>query len=138
MLILFDPKYKLDSETNGEPGDGKPKKVDIDKMHAYRDAIRLADGDRVIRYAATNYPGWWSTERHRSTLGQTTSTRTARRHPPGVLGERGHSSGDVLHAASTARYESHEIGHDCLVCDLSWETLRLPQLMARRQAAAPH
>jgi hypothetical protein len=56
-LYLFDPKYKLDSEQNGEPGDGRPKKVDIDKMHAYRDAIRGPDVRRLIRYAAILYPG---------------------------------------------------------------------------------
>jgi PD-(D/E)XK nuclease superfamily len=33
------------------------KKVDIDKMHAYRDAIRDQSGTRVVRYAATLYPG---------------------------------------------------------------------------------
>jgi predicted component of viral defense system (DUF524 family) len=57
ILYVFDPKYKLDSEIDAEPGDGKPKKVDIDKMHAYRDAIRGPDGRRVVRYAATLYPG---------------------------------------------------------------------------------
>jgi predicted component of viral defense system (DUF524 family) len=56
-LFLFDPKYKLDSEQNGEPGDGKPKKQDIDTMHAYRDAIRNDDEHRVVRYAAILYPG---------------------------------------------------------------------------------
>lgn len=36
----------------------KPKKVDIDKMHAYRDAIREHDGNkRVVRSAAVLYPG---------------------------------------------------------------------------------
>jgi predicted component of viral defense system (DUF524 family) len=57
VLFLFDPKYKLDSEADAEPGDGKPKKADIDKMHAYRDAIRGPDERRVVRYAATLYPG---------------------------------------------------------------------------------
>jgi predicted component of viral defense system (DUF524 family) len=56
-LFLFDPKYKLDSEIEAEPGDGRPKKVDIDKMHAYRDAIRGTNGQRVVRYAAILYPG---------------------------------------------------------------------------------
>jgi hypothetical protein len=31
--------------------------VNIDKMHAYRDAIRDQTGTRVVRYAATRYPG---------------------------------------------------------------------------------
>ena len=57
VLYLFDPKYKLDSEADAEAGDGKPKKVDIDKMHAYRDAIRGPSDERVVRYAAILYPG---------------------------------------------------------------------------------
>lgn len=59
-VVLFDPKYKLDGEALAEAeavGDGKPKKVDIDKMHAYRDAIRAADGERVVEHAAILYPG---------------------------------------------------------------------------------
>jgi hypothetical protein len=57
-VVLFDPKYKLDGEALAEEvGDGKPKKVDIDKMHAYRDAIRDVDGERVVDYAAILYPG---------------------------------------------------------------------------------
>lgn len=55
---LFDPKYKLDGEPLMESGSaGKPKKVDIDKMHAYRDAIRTPSGNRVVRRAAILYPG---------------------------------------------------------------------------------
>src|SRR3954467_13872773 len=40
-IYLFDPKYKLNSEADStlEVG-GRPKKEDIDTMHAYRDAIR--------------------------------------------------------------------------------------------------
>lgn len=57
-LYLFDPKYKLIAEdTDPERSDGKPKKEDIDKMHAYRDAIRDASGERVVEYAAIMYPG---------------------------------------------------------------------------------
>jgi hypothetical protein len=56
-VLVFDPKYKLVSEEGAEPGDGTPKKVDVDKMHAYRDAIRDGHGRRVVRYAATLYPG---------------------------------------------------------------------------------
>lgn len=57
-LFVFDPKYKLDSEGHDEENPvGRPKKTDIDKMHAYRDSIRW-NGDRhVIEYAAILYPG---------------------------------------------------------------------------------
>jgi PD-(D/E)XK nuclease superfamily/Domain of unknown function (DUF2357) len=53
-VYLFDPKYKFRVD-----GDGvKPVKEDIDKMHAYRDAIiSAATGERVVRYAAILYPG---------------------------------------------------------------------------------
>ncbi len=57
-VYLFDPKYKLEGEAEHvEEATGKPKKVDIDKMHAYRDAIRDHNEDRVVRYAAIMYPG---------------------------------------------------------------------------------
>jgi len=57
-VLIFDPKYKLESEElEGEVRDGRPKKVDIDKMHAYRDAIRGPDGKRPVEYAAILYPG---------------------------------------------------------------------------------
>jgi predicted component of viral defense system (DUF524 family) len=57
-VYLFDPKYKLDSELlDAEYSDGQPKKVDIDKMHAYRDAIRDPAGRRMVQYAAVLYPG---------------------------------------------------------------------------------
>ena len=57
-LFVFDPKYKLDSEGLDEEGlVGRPKKSDIDKMHAYRDAIRGYGGRQVIDYAAILYPG---------------------------------------------------------------------------------
>ena len=52
-LHLFDPKYKL----SGAELKGVPVKADIDKMHAYRDAIRDGDGLRVVRSAAVLYPG---------------------------------------------------------------------------------
>jgi hypothetical protein len=57
-VYLFDPKYKLSSE-DSETGEdsGKPKKTDIDAMHAYRDGIRDSDGERVVQYAAILYPG---------------------------------------------------------------------------------
>ncbi|MHC0037943.1 DUF2357 domain-containing protein [Pseudoneobacillus sp. C159] len=60
-VIIFDPKYKLDSEEwnneENEVAKGKPKKVDIDKMHAYRDSIRDRDGQLVVMYASILYPG---------------------------------------------------------------------------------
>jgi hypothetical protein len=57
-IYLFDPKYKLDGEIiEGETAGGQPKKIDIDKMHAYRDAIRDADHQRIVAYASTLYPG---------------------------------------------------------------------------------
>jgi hypothetical protein len=61
-VYLFDPKYKLEGELReGESTDGRSKKVDIDKMHAYRDAIRDQSYTRVVRYATSLYPG---PERH--------------------------------------------------------------------------
>jgi hypothetical protein len=36
---------------------GRPKKVDIDKMHTYRDAIRGDEESRVVEYATILYPG---------------------------------------------------------------------------------
>ncbi|HEU0052009.1 MAG TPA: DUF2357 domain-containing protein [Longimicrobium sp.] len=57
-IYLFDPKYKLDGEPLESPGGGgKPRKSDLDKMHAYRDAIRDSAGRRAVRYAAILYPG---------------------------------------------------------------------------------
>lgn len=57
-LLLLDPKYKLDSEAGATPlAVGRPKKVDIDKMHAYRDAIRDDTRRRVVLAACTIYPG---------------------------------------------------------------------------------
>lgn len=65
-IILFDPKYKLRSEqvsleeedeSEQSPQPGTPKKVDIDKMHSYRDAIRDSELRRVVQYAAILYPG---------------------------------------------------------------------------------
>lgn len=53
-VILFDPKYKLDAD---DEGSGLPVKSDVDKMHAYRDAVRSRDGRHVVRFAGTIYPG---------------------------------------------------------------------------------
>jgi hypothetical protein len=58
QVYLLDPKYKLESEMSLDAlGDGKPKKVDIDKMHAYRDAIRDEEGRRIVKFAGILYPG---------------------------------------------------------------------------------
>ncbi len=55
---IFDPKYKLESEQAvAEEPFGRPKKEDIDAMHAYRDALRDSSGSRVVKYAAILYPG---------------------------------------------------------------------------------
>jgi hypothetical protein len=65
---IFDPKYKLvsatvpaatvgDDETDASQSPSLPKRLDLDAMHAYRDAIRASDGAPVVRYAATLYPG---------------------------------------------------------------------------------
>ncbi|MDF2958636.1 MAG: hypothetical protein K0S39_371 [Paenibacillus sp.] len=64
-ILIFDPKYKLQSELKPQmiddddlPTDlGTPKKVDIDKMHSYRDAIRDKAGQTVVEFAAILYPG---------------------------------------------------------------------------------
>lgn len=62
-MIIFDPKYKLSSElVTDDETDGRPKSVDVDAMHTYRDAIRTAvDGARAVTYAGILYPG--ATER---------------------------------------------------------------------------
>lgn len=59
QVYLFDPKYKLESEQReGNMGNKSgPKKEDIDKMHAYRDAIRDREQQRIVQYAAIMYPG---------------------------------------------------------------------------------
>jgi predicted component of viral defense system (DUF524 family) len=58
QVLVLDPKYKLDSEWEGEiRGGARPVKTDLDKMHAYRDAIRDDSGRHVVRYAAILYPG---------------------------------------------------------------------------------
>jgi len=67
-VVLFDPKYKLRSEEEDAADaeeeidealipKGQPKKIDIDRMHAYRDAIRDDEESRVVDYAAILYPG---------------------------------------------------------------------------------
>jgi hypothetical protein len=71
-IWIFDPKYKLDSEVQSpvDSGDsvgpkGSPKPQDINAMHAYRDAIRDAEDQFAVRYAAILYPGatkWFGSE----------------------------------------------------------------------------
>ncbi|MBK6533689.1 MAG: DUF2357 domain-containing protein [Deltaproteobacteria bacterium] len=59
---LLDPKYKLDADDEGAT---RPLKSDVDKMHAYRDAIRGTNGVRAVRFAGVLYPGesvWWGDE----------------------------------------------------------------------------
>jgi hypothetical protein len=63
-IWIFDPKYKLDSETQPateEPApvvsSGSPKPQDINAMHAYRDAIRNGANRHVVRFASILYPG---------------------------------------------------------------------------------
>jgi hypothetical protein len=56
-LLLLDPKYKLDGEF-GDEAEVTPKKIDIDKMHAYRDAIvHGPERERIVNFAAIVYPG---------------------------------------------------------------------------------
>jgi len=55
-VYVFDPKYKLQSDDSANV-QARPKKVDVDAMHAYRDAIRDAAGGHVVRHAALLYPG---------------------------------------------------------------------------------
>lgn len=58
QVYLFDPKYKLESETQENIGkEGKPKAADIQKMHAYHDAIQDRKGRQVVQYAAILYLG---------------------------------------------------------------------------------
>jgi len=56
-VVLFDPKYKVAEYSGVLDKSLKPLKADIDKMHAYRDAIRDQDGVRVVSFAAILYPG---------------------------------------------------------------------------------
>jgi hypothetical protein len=53
QLLILDPKYKIEERTGGLG----PKKEDIDKMHAYRDAIVHRHYGRVVSHAAILYPG---------------------------------------------------------------------------------
>lgn len=55
QIVLFDPKYKI--EQSKDLSAGRPRKEDIDKMHAYRDAIRDRNGNRVVQFAGIIYPG---------------------------------------------------------------------------------
>jgi hypothetical protein len=55
--ILGDLDYVDSEELAGEITDGRPKKVDIDKMHAYRDPIRDPKDAHAVDFAAIIYPG---------------------------------------------------------------------------------
>lgn len=56
--IVFDSKYRLDSESSEELGQGTPKAEDINKMHVYRDAIRFGpERSQFINSAYILYPG---------------------------------------------------------------------------------
>jgi hypothetical protein len=48
-------------------------------MHAYRDAIRDRDGNRIVRYAATMYPG--ATVSFRSPLSSHAEIEAIRTYP---------------------------------------------------------
>ena len=88
-LLLFDPKYKLRSEFIAAPIDddddplfgeaGQPKKVDIDKMHAYRDAIRDEQLQPVVDLRSDPLPRHHRPLRRRSgrPLGATRRARIA-------------------------------------------------------------
>jgi predicted component of viral defense system (DUF524 family) len=93
-VYLFDPKYKLDSEEiAGEDPQARPKKIDIDAMHAYRDAIRGPGAEHVVRYAAILYPGPTNT--------YTSGLEALRAHPQDPQGLEA-SIRDALHPALKA------------------------------------
>lgn len=52
--VLFPVHRELAAQ---HPSHDKGPKADIDKMHAYRDAIRDPYGRRVVAYAGVLYPG---------------------------------------------------------------------------------
>lgn len=56
-VLLFDPKYKAEGSFETGSDTMRPVKPDIDKMHAYRDAIRDEQERHVVSFAATLYPG---------------------------------------------------------------------------------
>jgi hypothetical protein len=59
-ILVFDAKYRLDSETPSEAvsGPSEPKPEDINKMHVYRDAIRICvDRRPYVLGAYALYPG---------------------------------------------------------------------------------
>jgi hypothetical protein len=55
-LLVLDPKYRLDSERQGG-ATTRPRKADLDRLHAYRDALRNAQGEAGVRCAVLLYPG---------------------------------------------------------------------------------
>lgn len=48
-LLVFETKFRSEGQ--------QPLKQDLDKLHAYRDAIRLADGQPAVAAAILLYPG---------------------------------------------------------------------------------
>lgn len=48
-MALFETKFRSE--------DNRPLKADLDKLHAYRDAIRRADGSSIVGRAVLLYPG---------------------------------------------------------------------------------
>ena len=57
--IVFDAKYRLDSENADDraSGLGEPNEDDINKMHVYRDALRVGEDKRFTPAAYVVYPG---------------------------------------------------------------------------------
>ena len=55
-ILVLDPKYKLEGG-GANIDDSAPLKADVDKMHAYRDAIRDQSGARIVSFAGILYPG---------------------------------------------------------------------------------
>lgn len=65
-LLILDPKYKLamDDATDAQErgfragrAGGGPLEADLDKMHAYRDALRRPDGTTAVDVAYILFPG---------------------------------------------------------------------------------
>jgi predicted component of viral defense system (DUF524 family) len=57
--IVFDAKYRLDSESADDraSGFGEPSEDDINKMHVYRDTLRTGEDKRFTPAAYVIYPG---------------------------------------------------------------------------------
>lgn len=55
-LLVLDPKYRLESERLGGLTT-RPRKGDLDRLHAYRDALRNVAGEAGVCCAVVLYPG---------------------------------------------------------------------------------